>query len=199
MHKSDAGALVLGLAADEDVRRAFKQVLAAVASRAPDAAVDGVLVQEMVSEGVEILVGMKRDPVFGPAIVVSPGGVFVELFEGASQVRLAPLSIEEAEAMVKRSRRDREAAGRISRASAGRPIRHLSSFIVDFSRFVEGLDDCVVAVDLNPVMVLPRGPWRDHRRCRHRARRTTGTLTITRRRACRPRPCRQPAEPASQP
>ena len=105
MHKSDAGALALGLAADEDVRRAFKQVLSAVASRAPGAAIDGVLVQEMVSEGVEILVGMKRDPVFGPAIVVSPGGVFVELFEGASQVRLAPLGIEEAEAMVKRSRR----------------------------------------------------------------------------------------------
>ncbi len=156
MHKSDAGALVLGLAADEDVRRAFKQVLAAVASRAPGAAVDGVLVQEMVSEGVEILVGMKRDPIFGPAIVVSPGGVFVELFEGASQVRLAPLGIEEADAMVKRS----EAIEKLLAGFRGHPPADRSAlvrFIVDFSRFVEGLDDCVVAVDLNPVMVLPEG------------------------------------------
>src|SRR5262249_42403717 len=64
MHKSAAGALALGLTVDEDVRRTFKHLLADVGSRQPDARIDGVLVQEMVSDGVEVLLGMKRDPSF---------------------------------------------------------------------------------------------------------------------------------------
>jgi len=93
--------------------------------------------------------------VLGPAIVVSPGGVWVELFEAASQVRLAPLSFEEADAMVKRSGAlEKLLAGFRGRPPADRPA--LVNFIVDFSRLVEGLDDNVLAIDLNPVMVLPQ-------------------------------------------
>ena len=58
-------------------------VISEVAARSPNASIDGVLVQELVSGGIEVLVGMKRDPVFGPVVLVSPGGIFVELFEGA--------------------------------------------------------------------------------------------------------------------
>jgi hypothetical protein len=135
---------------------AFKRLLSAAAASDPDAAIDGVLIQEMVSGGIEILVGMKRDPIFGPAIVVSPGGVFVELFERAAQVRLAPLNVADAEAMVRQSGSiERLLAGFRGRPPADRSA--LVNFIVEFSRFVEGLDDEVLAVDLNPVMVLPQG------------------------------------------
>jgi acyl-CoA synthetase (NDP forming) len=156
MHKSDVGGLVLGLTSEEDVRRTFENLLSDVAARMPGAIVDGVLVQEMVSGGVEILVGMKRDPVFGPVVLVSPGGIFVELFEGSSQMRLPPLRAHEAEDMVRRSSVIEKLLGGFrGRPSADRTA--LVNFIVDFARFAEGLSDDIVAVDLNPVMVLPEG------------------------------------------
>jgi len=156
MHKSDVGALALGLTGDEDVRRTFKHLLADVGSRQPDARIDGVLVQEMVSEGVEVLLGMKRDPSFGSVVVVSPGGVFVELFEDAAQLGFSPLCADAAEDMVRRSASLETLLG----GFRGRPVADrtaLVELIVDFARFIEQLGDDVVAVDLNPVMVRPRG------------------------------------------
>jgi hypothetical protein len=156
MHKSDVGGLALGLTSEEDVRGAYQSLWSDVAARMPGAVIDGVLVQEMVSGGVEILVGMKRDPVFGPVVVVSPGGVFVELFEGASQMRLTPLRASEAEDMVRRSGAIEKLLGGFrGREPADRTA--LVNFIADFARFVEGLSDDIVAVDLNPVMVMPQG------------------------------------------
>jgi acetyltransferase len=155
MHKSDAGVLALGLAGDDDVRSAFRQIMSD-AARMPVASIDGVLVQEMVSNGIEVLVGMKRDPIYGPVVVVSPGGVFVELFEGTAQMRLPPLHIGDAEDMTRRSASlDKLLSGFRGRPPADR--RALVDFIAKFSRFVEGLDDDIVAIDLNPVMVLPQG------------------------------------------
>jgi succinyl-CoA synthetase beta subunit len=155
MHKSDVGGLALGLTSDDEVRRTFARLLAEVAALKPAAAIDGVLVQEMVS-GVEVLVGMKRDPTFGPVVLVSPGGFFVELFEGASAVRLPPFADDEAENLVRGSSVVEKLLGGFrGRPPADRPA--LVRFIADFARFVEGLSDEIVAVDLNPVMVLPVG------------------------------------------
>jgi len=156
MHKSDVGALALGLTGDEDVRRTVQRLLADVGSRHPHASIDGVLVQEMVSDGVEVLLGMKRDPCFGPVVVLSPGGVFVELFEDAAQLGFPPLRADDAEDMVRRSASLETLLG----GFRGRPVADRSALvqlIVDFARLVEGLGDDVVAIDLNPVMVRPRG------------------------------------------
>jgi acyl-CoA synthetase (NDP forming) len=156
MHKSDVGGLKLGLSSEEDVRRAFQGLLSDVAARKPGASIDGVLVQEMVSGGVEVLVGMKRDPIFGPVVLVSPGGIFVELLEGASQMRLPPLGVGAADDMVRRS----SVVEKLLGGFRGRPPADrmaLVHLIADFARFVEGLSDDIVAIDLNPVMVLPEG------------------------------------------
>lgn len=155
MHKSDIGGLALHLASDDDVRQAFRKIISD-ATRIPGVSIDGVLVQEMVSDGIEVLVGMKRDPIFGPVVVVSPGGVLVELFEGAAQMHLPPLNVEDAEDMTRRSGAlDKLLSGFRGRAPADR--KALVDFMVKFSRFVGGLDADIVAVDLNPVMVLPQG------------------------------------------
>jgi acyl-CoA synthetase (NDP forming) len=156
MHKSDVGALALGLTGDEDVRCTFQRLASDVSRRRPDARIDGVLVQEMVSDGVEVLLGMKRDSSFGPVVVVNPGGVFVELFEDAAQLGFPPLCADEAEDMVRRS----HALERLLGGFRGRPIADraaLVKLIADFAHFVEELGDDVVAVDLNPVIVRPRG------------------------------------------
>lgn len=156
MHKSDVGGLRLGLTGEEEVRHVYQKLLSEVSGREPSAVIDGVLVSEMVSDGVEVLVGMKRDPGFGPVVIVSPGGVLVELFEGASQIHLTPVTEADAESMIQRS----APIGKLLAGFRGRPPADrtaLVNFIVDFARFVEGLSDDIGAIDLNPVMVLPQG------------------------------------------
>lgn len=78
-HKSDVGGVRLGLAGETEVRAAWDEMLAEVARNAPDARIEGVLVQEMAPARLEVLCGMTRDPVFGPIVVVGLGGVLVEV------------------------------------------------------------------------------------------------------------------------
>jgi hypothetical protein len=115
-----------------------------------------MLVQEMVTGGVEVFVGMKRDPVLGPVVLAGPGGFFVELLGAAVATRFPPVHLDDADDMLRRSGAlEKLLAGLRGRPAADRAA--LARFIVDFGRFVEGLADDIVAVDLNPVMVLPRG------------------------------------------
>jgi acyl-CoA synthetase (NDP forming) len=83
-HKSDVGGVRLGLSGDEDVRAGYAGLLADVARNAPDARIEGVLVQEMAPARLEILCGMTRDPVFGPIVAVGLGGVMVEILGEAA-------------------------------------------------------------------------------------------------------------------
>lgn len=155
MHKSDAGGVVLGLGDEGAVREAFDRVTAA-ARASGIAALDGILVQEMVRDGVEVLIGMKRDRVFGPVVVVGAGGVLVDLL--ADTARLLLLSVDHAEAkaaIAASPALEKLLAGFRGRQVADRDA--LVKLIVDFAAFVTRLPDTVVAVDLNPVMVLPAG------------------------------------------
>jgi acyl-CoA synthetase (NDP forming) len=150
MHKTESGGLALGLTDDDAVRRAHA---ALVADR--HIPLDGVLVQEMVGDGVEFMLGMVRDPQLGPLIVLGPGGIFVELFDRVA-LRLPPFDRAEAERMLDEGRAaSRLLAGFRGRAPADRAA--LVALIADFADIVAGLDDGVVAIDLNPVMVLPAG------------------------------------------
>jgi len=138
------------------VRDAYARLMATVGAIRPPPSIDGVLVQEMIVDGVEFLLGMHRDPILGPVVVLSAGGVFVELFENAAEMRLPPFGAEDAEAMVHRS----TVAERLLAGFRGRPKADragLIELVSDFGRFVERLGDDVAAVDLNPVMVLPEG------------------------------------------
>src|SRR6202012_167779 len=95
MHKTEAGALILGLPDEAAVSDAYNQLNAAQAGRG--ISIDGVLVQEMVEDGIEFLLGMKRDPTFGPVLVFSLGGIFVDLLGESAQVLLPPASENEVE------------------------------------------------------------------------------------------------------
>jgi succinyl-CoA synthetase beta subunit len=151
MHKSDAGGLELGLGDDDALRRSYARLIER--TKVP---IDGLLVQEMVQGGVEFLLGMKRDADFGPVVVFSPGGVFVELFENSAELALPPLGRDEAERMVERSAVARKLlAGFRGKAPADREA--LIEAIAGFAAFVAALPASVAAIDLNPVIVLPKG------------------------------------------
>ncbi|MBC7781552.1 MAG: acetate--CoA ligase family protein, partial [Proteobacteria bacterium] len=98
-HKTEANAIRLGVSGDAAVRRAFDEVMAASAAYRADARLDGVLVQQMAPAGVEMMLGLVTDPVFGPVVVVGLGGIHIEVLRDLAY-RVAPIGHDAARAML---------------------------------------------------------------------------------------------------
>ena len=150
LHKTDAGAVAVGLAADE-VQRAAEEMQVRV--RGKGFAVSGFLVQEMVSDAVEMFVGVARDPTFGPLIACGAGGTLVELVKDVS-VGLPPLTKQDAENMVRSLKTHQILEG--YRGGLQYDVGALEGTILRISQMVEEIPE-VAELDLNPLMVLPNG------------------------------------------
>ena len=148
VHKSDAGLVRLDLHDRAAVEAAFVEVLAKLRAHDPEA--QSCVVAEMVTGGLELILGLKRDPQFGPAIMVGAGGVLVELL-GDVEVALAPVSAEEAEAMLKRLK-----VWPLLQGFRGEPPRDVGAAIdalVKLSRLGAALGDRLAELDVNPLLV----------------------------------------------
>jgi acyl-CoA synthetase (NDP forming) len=136
------------------VREGVAAMLDEVRRRAPAARLDGVLVQRMLTGGIELIVGVKSDPLFGPAIVCGFGGIFVELLRDVA-VRVPPLDHAEARTMLAELR-----AAALLRGARGRPpadVTALADTLVRVARLAEEHRDSLRALDLNPLVVLEEG------------------------------------------
>jgi acetyltransferase len=153
-HKSDVGGVHLGATTASDVEKAAAGVLENSVKACPDAVIDGILVQEMVEDGVEFILGMTYDDQFGPLVVLGSGGVMVEIFKDAA-VRLPPLSREDVRSMIGELKSSKLLQG--FRGAAPRDIDALVDCVVRFADFVTETDGQFAAIDLNPVFVRPRG------------------------------------------
>jgi acyl-CoA synthetase (NDP forming) len=153
IHKTEAGIIRLNLQDDEDVREAYLKIQEAVAKNQSDEKLDGVLVQEMISGGVEIFTGLINDQVFGPGIIVGLGGTYVELF-GDKVIGIPPLSHQEALQMVMKIRGVEILQG--YRGQKACDIEALATFLVNFSRLSIDLKDYISEIDINPVLVLEK-------------------------------------------
>ncbi|MDP3182890.1 MAG: acetate--CoA ligase family protein [Desulfobaccales bacterium] len=153
IHKFDVGGVRLNLASEEEVRRAFKEMLAAVHASHPTAHLEGVLVQQMAPKGRETILGMSRDPHFGPLIMFGLGGTYVEIFKDVI-FRVAPISELWAHRMIQ------ELKGfQILTGYRGEPrgdleaiadcLERLSQLVLDFPEIQE--------LDINPLMVFEQG------------------------------------------
>jgi acyl-CoA synthetase (NDP forming) len=153
-HKTEARAVRLAIGADKELASAYDQVLAN--ARAYDAAarIEGVLVQEMLGDGTEAILGITNDPLFGPAVMFGLGGIFAEVLKDVS-FRLAPVTPAVARDMVE------EIAGYPVLAGArGRPpadVDALVDAIVRLSALAMDLKDKVSELDINPLFVFPAG------------------------------------------
>lgn len=148
-HKSEAGAVRLGLMSGGEVRDAFDTVMANARAYSPDARLDGVVVQHMMKQGVEVMVGGRVDEQFGPLVVVALGGVLVELLAD-SVTGLAPVSVAEAERMLGRLKGARLFDG--FRGSAPVDRRALAETIARLSEFIADTADLVSEFDVNPLI-----------------------------------------------
>jgi acetate---CoA ligase (ADP-forming) len=153
-HKTDVGGVRLGCADAAAVRHAFAELLAEVRRRAPAARLDGVLVQPMIDGGVEMIVGVKRDPVVGPAVVCGFGGVLVEVLRDVA-VRVPPLDADEARAMLAELRGAALLTG--VRGGPAADVAALADVLVRTAALAEAYGDRLNALDLNPLVVREAG------------------------------------------
>ena len=149
-HKSDVGGVKLGLMTSEAVSEAFAEIMSSVARLAPNARINGVLVQEMITVGTEAIVGLSRHDPFGMAVVVGAGGVLVELLRD-SALALAPIDQERAAALIGETRLGAMLAG-YRGAQAGDALA-LAALVAGVSQIGAQYGDWLEAIDLNPVHV----------------------------------------------
>ncbi len=148
-HKSDAGAIRLGLRGPDAVRAGYEEMLAEVAVRAPDAVVEGVLVQQMAPARLEMTCGVQRDPVFGPMVAIGLGGVLVEVLSEAALLR-PPFDAATARAALGGLLGGRLVSGRRGLSEAEQ--RALAQVMVALGELALELDE-VTEVDVNPLRV----------------------------------------------
>lgn len=153
-HKTEAGGVRIGVSDADAVGEAFDEIMDNAARYAPEAVLDGVLVQEMLSGGTELIVGAINDPLFGPAVMVGFGGVFAEITRDVS-FRLAPVTPAEAHRMI------RELKGfAILDGARGRPkadVDALADLLVRVSAMAVDCASGFAELDLNPVFVSSVG------------------------------------------
>ena len=151
-HKTEAGGVALGVAS-KNAAEEHDALVARVASFAANAEIRGTLVAPMVS-GVECIIGIRRDPTFGPVVMVGSGGVLAEIIDDVS-VRKAPVDHVEARRMIAEL-----AVARVLEGARGRPpgdIDALAHAVAALSRFAVSHADAVESIDVNPFVVLPEG------------------------------------------
>ena len=155
VHKTDVGGVVLGLADANAVREAFGRIVSSAKELRPDARIEGVTVQRMVSapNGVELIVGARKDPTFGPVILLGAGGVATELFQDRA-LELPPLNDRLARRMVESLR-----SWPLLRGFRGRPpidVDRLVETLLRFSFLVADYPQ-IQEVDVNPLLATPEG------------------------------------------
>lgn len=152
-HKTEAGAVRLGLADAPAVEAAAVDVLANARCAVPDAKIDGVLVAEM-AHGIEVLIGVVNDEAFGPTVAVGLGGVLTEVLRDLTY-RIAPFGVEEARDMIAELKGAKLFAG--YRGAPAGDTEALARVLSDVSTMAVALGDRLKELDINPVFVGPPG------------------------------------------
>jgi len=146
-HKSDAGGVKMGLKNKTEVVKAYSEIIAAARQKYPKAKIDGAAVQRQARPGIELIIGMFKDPQFGPVIMFGLGGIFVEVLKDVS-FRIIPIERRDATEMIK------EIKGYpLLNGYRGQEPAHLSS-LEDILMKISGLVDEtpeIKEIDLNPV------------------------------------------------
>ncbi len=151
VHKTDVGGVKLNISDDVEARSAFSEIIENVKARAPNAKIDGILIEEMVTGGHEVIIGGIQDPVFGPVVMFGGlGGIYVELFKDVT-FRLAPIDFDEAEDMIKETKGYKILSG--FRGMEPANIEILKDLIVKTSNIIAKHTE-ILELDLNPVRVF---------------------------------------------
>jgi acetyltransferase len=152
-HKTEARVVRLNLGDAAKVRTAYAEILASAKAYAPQARITAVSVQEMVGDGVEVIIGVSCDPV-GPVLLFGSGGVMVEVYNHVA-LRRCPITRSEAQARIAEIKGARLLRGFRGRAAAD--LEALADTLMRVSYLAMHLEGHLAELDINPLMVLPAG------------------------------------------
>jgi len=153
LHKTEAGGVRLGLTNADDVETVTQEILAAAKAYNPSASISGVVIQRMAKPATELVLGLRRDPIFGPVIMVGLGGIFVEILEDVA-FAAAPVTPPQAEAMLSRLQ-----GAAILDGARGKPHvnrKALVEMICNLSNFALAHTE-IAELDLNPIFADNKG------------------------------------------
>jgi acetyltransferase len=154
LHKTEAGVVRLNLGNPAQVRTVYAELMASAKAHAPQARILGVSVQEMVGGGVEVIIGVSCDPQLGPVLLFGTGGVMVEVYNDVA-LRGCPITRSDAHSMIAEVK-----GARLLQGFRGRPAADqeaLADTLVRVSHLAMHLEGHLAELDINPLMVLPRG------------------------------------------
>ncbi len=153
LHKTEAGGVILNVTSAGEVRECFDRIMANARAYKQDARLEGVLVQEMLPAGTEVIVGINRDPVFGSTVVAGLGGIFVEVLQDVA-LRVVPVSPADAAAMLEELR-----GAKVLKGLRGQPpadTKAVLDIILRVSRLAQDFPQ-IAELDINPLLVFPEG------------------------------------------
>jgi len=153
LHKSEIGGVMLNIA-PADAATAYDTLVERGRRHKPDATIEGVVVAPMISDGIETILGVKRDPVFGPVVVFGLGGIFVEVLQDVTR-RLAPFGVAEAHEMIREVKGYPLLEG--VRGGEVADIQALAEALSRLSVLAHENRDRIDSIDINPFLVLPAG------------------------------------------
>lgn len=153
LHKSDVGGVTLHIQDAEAVRQAFRTMQQSVATHAPTARLDGIIVQPMAEPGLEVIIGMSKDATFGPVLMFGLGGVLVEVLKDVA-FRIVPLSQQDAAEML----RDIKGFAMLTgyRGNPAADLEALQHVLLTLSAFVADHPE-IKEIDLNPIYAYAQG------------------------------------------
>jgi acyl-CoA synthetase (NDP forming) len=153
VHKYDVEGVELNIRSQEEVEKVYEGIITRVKRNAPDARIEGIFVTHQIPRGEEVILGIKRDPVFGPVIMFGMGGIYVEVFEDVS-FGVAPLDEKATEKMMERIK-----AYPLLKGFRGRKPRDLKVLKDTIMRLSQLAVDCpqIKELDINPLILLEEG------------------------------------------
>lgn len=151
-HKSDIGGVLLNIKSEKEVVEAYTTLLENARRHAPSAKIEGVLVQQMVPSGLEVIIGAKKDPQFDHALMFGLGGIFVEIC-GDVSFRVAPITQKEALEMIAEIKGYQVLKG--IRGKKPYDIDAISDILIKVSEMVE--KENILELDINPLIVYGQG------------------------------------------
>ena len=152
-HKSDAGGVKVNLADGAAVEKAYDDIMASCTAKFPDADIEGISVQGMAKAGTEVIIGMTRDPSFGPVLMFGLGGIFVEVLKDVA-FRIVPLDKNDASEMISEIKGKKLLEGYRGQDPADVPF--LEDMLLKLSGLVDKTEG-IAEIDMNPVFAYNQG------------------------------------------
>lgn len=153
-HKTEVNGIRLSIKNDEEVRKAFREIYQSAKEHCPSANIHGVSVQQMLPEGLEVIVGMTNDPTFGPVIMFGLGGVFVEVFKDIS-FRVAPITRQDAISMMEELKGHELLKGVRNKKPVDEEA--IIDVLLKVSSLIQDTQDQIKEIDINPLIVYEKG------------------------------------------